>query len=209
MYAIANSLKGLSTSALQFIVAPVVPYPPNPNDLVEFGQPSADDLFRAIARDNHILKAARRDEHVKPLPTVKPGQVQLQVLNGTGVPGLAATTASQLSARGFKVTGKGNATAVSGTVIEYASATQMAQVNTLEKQIPGATAKQVTSLKGSTLSLVLGSGFKGVTHKSHKKAKSVSAAALSKNYGGVNGATNICKQSAAFTGPDTPADFGN
>ena len=113
MYAIANSLKGLSTSALQFIMAPVVPYPPNPNDLVEFSQPSADQLFRAIARDNHILKTARRAAHAKaqPLPTVKPGKVQLQVLNGTNVAGLAATTASQLTARGFKVAGTGNATA--------------------------------------------------------------------------------------------------
>jgi LCP family protein required for cell wall assembly len=209
MYAIANSLKGLSTSALQFIMAPVVPYPLNPNDLVEFAQPSADDLFRAIARDNHILKAARRDEHVKQAPTVKPGQVQLQVLNGTSVPGLAGTTASQLSARGFKVAHTGNATAASGTVIEYASASQMPQVNTLEKEVPGATAKQVTGLKGSTLSLVLGSGFKGIAHKSHKKAKKVSAAALSKNYGGVNGSANICKQSAAFAGPDNPSMFGN
>jgi hypothetical protein len=212
MYAIANSLKGLSTNALQFITAPVVPYPPNPNDLVEFGQPSADDLFRAIARDNHILKAARRDEHVKAptLATVKPGQVRLQVLNGTGVAGLAATTAGQLTARGFKVAHTGNATTASGTVIEYASTAQMPQVNTLQKEIPGATARQVTSLKGSTLSLVLGSGFKGVTaHKSKRKAKSVSAAALSKNYGGVNGAANICKQSGAFTGPDSPAMFGN
>ena len=211
MYAIANSLKGLSTSALQFIMAPVVPYPPNPNDLVEFSQPSADALFRAIARDNHILKTARRAAHAKaqPLPTVKPGQVQLQVLNGTNVAGLAATTASQLTARGFRVAGTGNATVASGTTIEYASASQMPQVNTLEKEIPGATAKQVASLKGSTLSLVLGSGFKGVAHKSHKKSKSVSAAALSKNYGGMNGAANICKQSAAFTGPDNPSMFGN
>ena len=209
MYAVANSLKGLSTSALQFIMAPVVPYPLNPADLVEFDQPLANDLFHAIARDNHILKAARRDEHVKPLPTVKPGQVQLQVLNGTSVAGLAATTANQLSARGFKVAHFGNATAASSTVIEYASATQMPQVNTLVKEIPGATARQVTSLKGSTLSLVLGAGFKGVAHKSHKKAKKLSAAALSKNYGGVNGAANICKQSAAYAGPDNPSMFGN
>ncbi len=211
MYAIANSLKGLSTSALQFIMAPVVPYPPNPNDLVEFSQPSADALFRAIARDNHILKTARRAAHAKaqPLPTVKPGKVQLQVLNGTNVAGLAATTASQLTARGFRVAGTGNATVASSTTIEYASASQMPQVNTLEKEIPGATAKQVASLKGSTLSLVLGSGFKGVAHKSHKKSKSVSAAALSKNYGGMNGAADICKQSAAFTGPDSPSMFGN
>ena len=74
MYAIANSLKGLSTSALQFVMAPVAPYPANPNDLVEFNQPSADQLFRAIARDNHILKTARRADHAKPqpLPTVQP-----------------------------------------------------------------------------------------------------------------------------------------
>ncbi len=207
MYAIANSMKGLSTSALQFIMAPVVPYPLNPNDLVEFNQPVADNLFGAIAKDNHILKTARRDAHAK-LPTVKPGQVQLQVLNGTSVPGLAATTASQLTARGFKVVGKGNATTASGTVIEYASTAQMPQVNTLQKEIPGATAKQVTSLRGSTLSLVLGTGFKGVGHKPKKKAKNVSAATLSKNYGGVNGAANICKQSAAFTGPDNPSMFG-
>jgi len=211
MYAIANSLKGLSTSALQFIMAPVVPYPPNPNDLVEFAQPSADQLFRAIARDNHILKTARRADHAKvaPPPTVKPGKVQLQVLNGTNVPGLAATTASQLTARGFKVAGTGNATAPSNTVIEYASAAQMAQVNTLEQEIPGSQIKQVASLKGGTLSLVLGPGFKGVAHKSKKKAKSPTAATLSKNYGGVNGSANICKQSSAFIGPDNPAMFGN
>jgi len=210
MYAIANSLKGLSTSALQFIMAPVVPYPPNPNALVAFNEPSADDLFRAIARDNHILSTARRAAHAKsqPLPTVKPGKVQLQVLNGAGVAGLAGTTASQLTARGFKVAGTGNATAVSSTVIEYASTAQMPQVNTLEKEIPGATAKQVTTLKGGTLSLVLGSGFKGIAHKSKKRAKNVSAAALSKNYGGVNGAANICKQSAAYAGPDSPSMFG-
>jgi LCP family protein required for cell wall assembly len=213
MYAIANSLKGLSTKALQFIMAPVVPYPLNPGNQVEFSQPPANQLFRAIARDNHILKTARRADHAKstPLPTVKPGQVQLQVLNGTSQLGLAATTASQLTAKGFKVASTGNATGTVGsTVIEYASASQMPQVNTLAKQIPGATIKQVTSLKGSTLSLVLGSGFKGVgTHKTKTKKSKTSAAQLSKSYGGVNGAANICGQSAAFTGPDSPTMFGN
>ena len=70
----------------------------------------------------------------------------------------------------------------------------------------------MTGLHGSTISLVLGSGFKGVgTHKAKKahRAKSASAAALSKNYGGVNGSANICRESAAFTGPDSPTMFGN
>src|SRR6516165_1965494 len=158
VHAIANSLKGLSTKALQFVMAPVAPYPLNPGNQVEFNQPSADRLFRAIARDSHILRTARRADHAKakPLPTVKPGQVQLQVLNGTSIPGLAVTTASKLTARGFKVAHTGNAAVTSSTVIEYASVSQMAQVNTLQEEIPGAQVKQVSGLKGSTLSLVLG-----------------------------------------------------
>jgi len=210
MYAIANSLKGMSTSALQFIMAPVVPYPLNPDNQVEFAQPSADQLFAAIAHDNHILKTARQADRAKPLPTVRPGRVHLQVLNGTSVAGLAATTAGQLTARGFKVAATGNANgAASTTVIEYGSSAQMPEVNTLQKQIPGAQAKQVPSLHGSTLSLVLGSGFKGLGAQQAKKTRNASAAALSKNYGGVSGSANICRQSAAFTGPDTPAMFGN
>jgi hypothetical protein len=158
-----------------------------------------------------MLKTAQRADHAKarPAPTVNPGQVQLQVLNGTSITGLAATTASQLTARGFKVAGTGNAAAASSTVIEYASAAQLPQVDTLQQEIPGATVKQVTSLSGSTLSLVLGPGFKGVGTHGPKKARSASAAELSKSYGGVNGAANICKQSSAYAGPDTPSMFGN
>jgi LCP family protein required for cell wall assembly len=214
MYGIANALKGMSTSSLQFIMVPVVPYPLNPGSQVEFNQPSADKLFGAIARDNHILRTARRADHAKaaPVPTVKPGTVQLQVLNGTSIPGLAATTAGKLTARGFKVSRTANATsAAKSTVIEYSSASQLPQVNTLEKELPGAQPKQVTGLKGGALSLVIGPGFKGVgVHKAKKsKSSATTAATLSKNYGGVNGSANICKQSSAFIGPDTPADFGN
>src|SRR6516165_236147 len=214
MYAIANSLKGLSPKALQFIMAPVAPYPANQNQVL-FNQPSADQLFRAIAKDNHILKTARRADHAKPqpVPTVKPAQVQLQVLNGTSVAGLAATTANQLTARGFKVTRTGNAGIASSTVSEYTSAAQMPQVYTLQKEIPSAQIKQVTGLHGGTISLVLGHGFKGVGTRHHRRHRAhrakTSAAALSKDYGGVNGSANICRQSAAFTGPDTPTQFGN
>jgi hypothetical protein len=56
---------------------------------------------------------------------------------------------------------------------------------------------------------VLGPGFKGVSTHRPQKAKSASASELSKNYGGVNGAANICRQSSAYAGPDTPSMFGN
>ena len=214
MYAIANSLKGVSTSSLQFITVPVLPYPPNPGSQVEFNLPLADPLFRAIARDNHILKTARKEARkakAQHVPTVSPGQVNVQVLNATSTAGLAATTASQLTTRGFKVAGTGNATPATGTVIEYGSAAQLPAASTLLQEVAGARLKQVPSLKSGALNLVLGSGFNGLTstHR-HKKAKK-SATALSKNaaYNGFSGSTNICHDSSAFAGPDNPSMFPN
>src|SRR5215472_6104244 len=96
MYAIANSLKGVSTSALQFITAPVLPYPPNPANQVEFWDPYSSRLFHAIARDNRILRVAKEANKPNPgAPTVSPGKVHVQVLNATNTTGLAATTAGQ------------------------------------------------------------------------------------------------------------------
>src|SRR6516162_921804 len=104
MLAIADSLKGVSTSAVQFVTAPVLPYPANPANQVEFWDPYANRLFRAIARDNKILKVAKEANKPTPgAPTVSPGKVHVQVLNATNTTGLAATTAGQLSAKGFKV----------------------------------------------------------------------------------------------------------
>jgi LCP family protein required for cell wall assembly len=214
MYAIANSLKGVSTKSLQFITVPVLPYPPNPGAQVQFNLPLADPLFRAIARDNHILKTARKEARAaknQHVPTVSPGLVHVQVLNATSTAGLAATTAGQLTTRGFKVAGQGNATPTKGTTIEYGLASQLPEASTLQKEITGARLKQVPSLKTGTLNLVLGSSFKGLTstHK-HKTAKK-SATALSKSavYNGISGNTNICHNSSAFTGPDNPSMFPN
>jgi LCP family protein required for cell wall assembly len=214
LYAVANSLKGLSTSAVQFITVPVIPYPPNPNDLVEFDTSLASPLFRAIARDDHILKTARSDAkaaHSQQVATVSTGKVHVQVLNGTSTPGLAATTASQLSTRGFKIAGTGNASASAGTVIEYGSAAQLPEANTLMQQISGATVKEVSSVKGSTVDLVIGSGFKGLasTHKSKRTRKSAEEVSKSAAYNGVSGSTNICRDQSAFSGPDNPSMFSN
>src|SRR5207248_11351554 len=109
MYAIAGSVRNLSTRSLRFISVPVVPYPGDPGAEVQWAQPSASDLFHAIAQDNKIAKAAQNaaqsGKHApapSPSPTVGPSQVQLQVLNGTQTAGLAASTASTLTAEGFK-----------------------------------------------------------------------------------------------------------
>lgn len=220
MLAIANSLKGISTSSLKFITAPVVAYPPNPGAWVEFWQPYANRLFRAIASDNRILKVANEANKSTPgAPTVATGDVHVQVLNATNTPGLAATTASQLRGRGFKVAGTGNASAAKSTVIEYRSVSQLPQASTLQQEITGARLKQVSSLKSTTtLDLVLGSSFKGLAspHKAKsgkqptsKVSKVVKEIGSATPGGGVSGNTNICHDQAAFAGPDNPSMFDN
>src|SRR5262252_11019448 len=66
MLGIANSMKGLSTSAVRFISVPVTTYLPNPNQ-VQWEMPQSGTLFSAIAHDNHILKAAKSKP--SPAPT--------------------------------------------------------------------------------------------------------------------------------------------
>lgn len=57
---IAESLRGLSSKSVQFITAPEVPYPANPQAEVQFAQPQARVLFSAIARDGALPRAAPR-----------------------------------------------------------------------------------------------------------------------------------------------------
>jgi LCP family protein required for cell wall assembly len=215
LLAVANSIKGLSTSSLQFITAPVLPYPANPNNQVVLNTPLANPLFRAVARDNHLTRTARRDAKAnnQQLPTVSTKKVHVQVYNATNTAGLAATTATQLTTKGFKVAGTGNASAAKTTTIEYGSASLLPEADTLQKQIPGAQLKLVSSLKGNDLHLVLGSGFKGVpsSHKSKSKGSVSKAVNKVKNNagGGVSGNTNICHDQSAFSGPDNPSMFGN
>jgi LCP family protein required for cell wall assembly len=51
---IAASMPGLSSSSVQFITAPEVPYPADPQAEVQFAQPQARALFAAIARDRAL-----------------------------------------------------------------------------------------------------------------------------------------------------------
>lgn len=216
MVAIADSMKSLSASSVQFISVPVVPYPGDTQAEVQWAEPGSRKLFRAVAHDTHLPKAAKKSKKhrstSKPAPTVSPSQVRLEVLNGSGTAGIAGTTSTQLASRGFTVTGTGDAPAFTYTdsVIEYALPSQLPAVTTLKAQIPGAQVKQVSSLQpGGTLSLILGSSFSGLSTPTAKPKPSASRslASISRNYGGISGNTNICHDQGAFSGPDNPSMF--
>jgi LCP family protein required for cell wall assembly len=211
MLGIANSMKGLSTKAVRFISVPVVPYPPDQNR-VEWAMPQAGTLFSAVAHDTHILKAAKAAKGSKSTPaaTVRPSQVQLEVLNGSGTIGVASTTATGLSNLGFNVIGTGDAPGYNYTnsIIEYSSAAQLPEVNTLKKEVAGVQVKQVASVQAGTLSLILGSKFTGLATSQAKSAGPSVAALNSDNFQGISANQNICNDGAAFAGPDSPVPAG-
>lgn len=219
MLRIANSMKSLSSSSVQLVTVPVVPYVGDPAAELSWAQPQAARMFRAIQADRNLPVVAKHKGSGKGkakagtvVTTVSPAKVHVQVLNGSGVAGVAGTTATALTAKGFSVTGTGPAANYSFTssVIQYGSAAQLPEVNTLKAQLGSVVVQQDTALGTGSLNLILGSSFKGLgTAKAGSGKSSANALGnLAKNYNGITASTNICKDSAAFAGPDTPLPGG-
>ena len=214
MLRIATSMKSLSSSSVQFITVPVVPYVGDPAAELSWEQPQADRLFRAVEADRELPAATKGKKAKKStVPTVSAAKVNVDVLNGSGVTGIAGSTASALTAKGFKVTGTGPAPnyAFTSNVIEYASAAQLPEVNTLKAQFGSVAVKQDAALSANSVTLILGSSFKGLSTASGSgSAKSASQKLdnLAKSYGGITANTNICSDAAAFEGPDSPLPGG-
>jgi len=219
MLRIANSMKSLSSSSVQLVTVPVVPYVGDPAAELSWQQPQASRMFQAIEADHNLPATARAKGKAKnhaatALPTVSPAKVQVQVLNGSGVTGVAGTTATALTAKGFTVTGTGPAAnyGYTSSVIQYSSAAQLPEVNTLKAQLGSVVIQQDTALGSGSLNLILGSSFNGLgTAKPGGRGARASAktlGSLARNYNGITGSTNICKDSAAFAGPDTPLPGG-
>jgi LCP family protein required for cell wall assembly len=218
MVSLIEDLRSMPEKSVEFITAPNVADPSNA-DRVLWQQPQADQLFRAIAHDTSIPKSASSS----PSPsTTSPGNVQVDVENGNGLKGIAAQAASELTHRGFKVVKTGNAPNFDYTsnIIEYATSSDMAEVNTLKAQLgAGVQVQQQPNLSPGTVYLILGSSFNGFTtvskthhHPSPDPSSSSGTSgtsgtsSLSGSYGGINGSANICSDKNAFTGPDNPAD---
>ena len=201
MVQIAQSMRATKAGAVRFLSVPTMQDPGNPNR-VDFDPASAPQLFNSIKYDTvaHPAKKSHGKPKAKPSkPAPRPNQVRVEVLNGSAVPGLAAQTGTQLGQQGFDVAGTGNAmsTGSASTVIEYASLGDLPAAQTLQGALSGAQTQQVSSLQPGTVTLVIGSGFKGLKPPSD----------LTKQLGGITGNANICKDSAAFAGPDRPSDF--
>jgi len=161
---IAESLRNVSGKNVQFVTAPNQAWPANPAR-VQFAQPQANEVFSAIAHDVTVPKVKVTPSSGAPqVLTTSPSNVKVKILNGSGETGLASQAATGLTSRGFDVTGTGNAGsfAYTNSVIEYASTTDMAAVNTLKRELTNVTDLQDSTLTPGTVDLILGSDFTGL-----------------------------------------------
>jgi LCP family protein required for cell wall assembly len=231
LFTIAEELHSLAPGAVQFVEIPTVPYPGDPQAWVEWARPQATALFTAIAHDTRLpaaaipvstargtavagstgveaAKAATRTTAPSAVPVIiSPAKVSVAVFNGTTRPNLATTTAASLTSRGFHVVRIADAAALSyrKSVVEYASAGDLAAARTVAAQLKQVRLRRDPSLSGGTVQLILGSSFIGLSSAATLAATASPAAStdnLAGRYGGIRGNVAICSDAAAFAGPD-------
>ena len=215
---IADSLRAVSARSVQFVEVPTVPYPGDPTAWVEWEQPQDAALFKAIAHDTRLPRISKPRKPAiggpPALDSIRPAKVNVTVLNGTTVSGLATTTAANLTARGFHVVGQpGDASSATytGSVIEYASRADLPSARTLARLISHVTLEQNANVSPGTVELILGSSFTALTPAgaasrsgsgSHAANPTAGTANLAGQYGGIRGNVGICSDASVFAGPD-------
>src|SRR5580693_3890604 len=230
---IAESLRNVSSKNVQFITAPNQAWPQDPTARVQFAQPQADEVFSAIAHDVTVPKvkvapSATTSSGAPQVLTTSPSNLKVKILNGSVEPGIASQAATGLTSRGFDVTGTGNAAsfAYTNSVIEYASTTDLAAVNTLKQQLTNVTDLQDSTLTPGTVELILGSDFTGLappdspvtapatpatqsgsptaSGSASPSASGSAVANLAQSNGGITAAASCASDSSAFAGPLSP-----
>jgi len=139
-----------------------------------------------------------KGKKAQPTKLLSPSSVSVNVLNGSGVPGIAGATATALGGRSFHILATASATTPTGapdynyttSVIEYGGPADLAAAKTVAAQLPNVTLKQVSTgtLGAKTVTLILGSDFTKLG-----PAPSQPVGNLAGKFGGYQGSTNPCK----------------
>lgn len=218
---IGASMAGIHGRSIQFVEVPTIPYPVNPN-WVEWDPAQYQKLFSAVAHDVKLPKVHRGkkgkagaskgkgkttgtpNSTPKLLSTFK---VSVEVLNGSGVPGIAGATSTALTQRGFHVLGASSAATFSYTesIVQYSSTADLAAARTVAAQLGDNVTLQLSpSVTAGTVNLILGSDFTAlvpVPAPGQQHSQTGSPGNLAKQYSGYTGGTNVCRgYGTAFAG---------
>ncbi|HEX9033464.1 MAG TPA: LCP family protein [Streptosporangiaceae bacterium] len=206
---IATSLSGVSRKSIQFIRVPVITYAANPN-WVQWDPTQSPALFAAIEHDAKLPKISKTKKSKKgakgskgqPPKLLSASKVNVQVLNGSGVNGIAGQTATALTGRGFHVLGTGGATTSTGapdytytkSVVQYSSAADKAAALTVAAQLTNVTLQQVSTVPAGSVNLILGKDFTTLANPNSQPTGN-----LANQFQGYTGGQNVCKvNSSAF-----------
>jgi LCP family protein required for cell wall assembly len=163
----AYGMKDLKTNDVTFVTMPTIADPADTNRLLpEYPE---DDIIWQMLKNDQTWKGH--------LPTPPLTQVNVTVLNGTGQPGLAASTAKALRKLGFHVTRTGNApAAATTTTVSYTGTNEAEAAYALMsalKTVPAA-ADSGTLAITPAITLTLGPGFTGVKATGPKTSLGIS-----------------------------------
>ncbi|PTR28812.1 LytR family transcriptional attenuator [Rhodococcus sp. OK519] len=164
---LGQSLRNVDAGAVTFITVPTAGTNDWGNEI-----PRLDDIkaiFQAIIDDEPLpgeeRSGEKKDTTPAPAPDVTqlattPEELSVQVSNGSGVSGLAASTADRLATYGFGIYSVGNYSSTSNqTIVRFAPGRE-AEAATLASAIPGAVLESTSGL-GNIVEVVLGTEFDG------------------------------------------------
>lgn len=154
---IAASVKNIGVDKIQFVTVPTEVYPEDANR-VQWA-PAADELWEAIRTDRELGTPTPTPSPTSTEPlTVTPDEIQVQVVNSSGVSGLAKQAVTALQVQGFDNTTSVNGDAVTkGALIEYSGDGEEA-ARTVAAAFPGATVEESEEDLGQQIRVTLGTG---------------------------------------------------
>jgi len=168
LLSLAATLRGLHTKDVNFVTMPTVVDPAN-NDRLLPEEPEDDMIWRML--DTNATWHGR-------LPSTPASGVDVTVLNGTGIAGLAARTAASLRGLGFRVASVGNAPYTSATTVSYPGPARASGAYTLMGAL-GQAPDTVQDGVSGPVTLTLGTDFNGIVPpqaagKHHRKSTGTS-----------------------------------
>lgn len=159
---LADSVKNIGIKNVVFLTVPTEYSKIDPNRVV--WTPAAEGLWQTLIDDGVVNKAPSASSTPSPTSTaltVTPDAVSVQVVNATGVSGLASQAAAALKAQGFAKASVTSVTArPTGVTVEYGPDRADA-ARTVAAAFPGARLKANAEL-GSTVVVTLGAGSPAV-----------------------------------------------
>ncbi|KRE63354.1 transcriptional regulator [Nostocoides sp. Soil756] len=162
---IATSVQDTGVGNIAFVTVPTEVYPEDPNRVQWTA--AATTLWAALRQDEPLTSpspspsASPSATPSVPALTVSPADIRVEVVNATGVSGLAAEVAAALRVQGFAgVTTSSVADRPDGVVVAYGPGREEA-ARTVAAAFPGSTLAPEASL-GQTVRVVVGAGARPV-----------------------------------------------